>query len=213
MLNKAKLWRSGLYFCDISIFFLSVTAVLSLTWPLNTYTHPHTHTLGRCGMGLAEATPCRIKNSPEDMVWLWFHWASVNHCTSIQRAKWSAAGRDNRNELPGASTYLKNRSRKPCSYFVRRDDYDFFCCFFEKQWPNRWDLHSCHVWSGRSHSREGQRLKGLQSILHGSVLLSTRGICNTCLSWWFRYRCTLNHRLHRKMMFCNIYTAKSCYEF
>lgn len=132
MPNKAKLWRSGLYFCDISIFFLSVTAVLSLTWPLNAYTHAHTHTLGRCGMGLAEATPCRIKNSPEDLVWLWFHWASVNHCTSIQRAKWSAAGRDNRNELPGASTYLKNRSRKPCSYIVRRMIMIFFVVVFLK---------------------------------------------------------------------------------
>lgn len=159
-------------------------------------------------MGLAEATPCRIKNSPEDIVWLWFHWAGVNHCTSTQRAKWSAVGHDNRSENQGFHL-SQNRSRKPCSYFVRRMIISrmifFVVVVFEKQWPNRWDLYSCHVWSGRSHSREGQRLKGFQSIQYGSVLLSTRGICNTCLSWWFRYRCTLNHRLHRKMMFCNIY--------
>lgn len=44
MPNKAILWLAVLFFffCYVTIF-LSVTTVLSLIWPLNTYAHPLTH--------------------------------------------------------------------------------------------------------------------------------------------------------------------------
>lgn len=122
MPNKAILWLAVLFFFLLCYHFsvCNYSFITHMTPKhLRPPTHASTHTPGRCGMGLAEATPSRIKNSPEDMVWLWFHWASVNRYASIQRAKWSAAGHDNSGK--GQGFHLsQNRSRKPCSYSVRR---------------------------------------------------------------------------------------------
>lgn len=48
-----------IYFSMLPFFFLSITAVLSLTWPLNVYTHrpTHTHTNARTLYGLGSGNP------------------------------------------------------------------------------------------------------------------------------------------------------------